>query len=130
MKFALSGFLIVIMISTSALAVSISPEIIQALQASGQLDEIILQDKMVREMGVWEANPDPFRFGVTADLDTLNCLIILADFDDMPHENGLDTEPADFDTLRLLFRNLLRAGISDRTGYAMVQDAAIVRVLC
>jgi hypothetical protein len=87
------------MVSTSALAVSISPEIIQALQASGQLDEIVFQDKIAREMGVWEANPDPYRFGVTADLDTLNCLIILADFDDMPHENGLDSEPEDFDTL-------------------------------
>jgi len=99
MKLVLSGILIVFLISASAWAVSISPEIIRALQASGQLDEIVLQDKAAREMGVWEANPDPYRFGVAADIDTLNCLIILVDFDDMSHENGLHSEPADFENL-------------------------------
>jgi len=99
MKLVLSGILIVFLISASAWAVSISPEIIRALQASGQLDEIVLQDKAAREMGVWEANPAPYRFGVAADIDTLNCLIILVDFDDMTHENGLHSEPADFENL-------------------------------
>jgi len=99
MRFTLSVFLVIIMISTSAWGVSISPEIVKMLETSGQLNEIVLQDKIAREMGVWEANPDPFRFGLATDVDTLHCLIILADFDDMPHEDGLNTVPEDFDTL-------------------------------
>ena len=99
MKIRLLALFFAILMVSSAAAVSISPEIVRVLQANGQLDEIVLQDKIAREMGVWEANPEPLRFGVTDDIDTLHCLIILADFDDMPHENGLNTVPEDFDTL-------------------------------
>ncbi|UCE66843.1 MAG: M6 family metalloprotease domain-containing protein [Candidatus Zixiibacteriota bacterium] len=99
MKTKLFAVFLAILIINSALGVSISPEIVRLLKANGQLGEIVLQDKIARERGVWEANPDPYRFGVTDDVDTLNCLIILVDFDDMPHENGLNTVPEDFDTL-------------------------------
>lgn len=113
MKLVLSGILIVFLISAPAWAVSISPEIIQVLRAGGQLDEIVLQDKAAREMGVWEANPDPYRFGVAADIDTLNCLIILVDFDDMPYTSGLPAEPANFDTLLFSWNTTPIGSMSD-----------------
>jgi M6 family metalloprotease-like protein len=99
MKTRLLALIFTLLMVNSVRAVSISPEIIRALQADGQLGEIVRQDKIARDKGVWEANPDPLRFGVTDDIDTLHCLIILVDFDDMTHENGLHSEPADFDTL-------------------------------
>jgi immune inhibitor A len=79
--------------------VSIAPQIIEQLKESGQLQSIVQADRAAREKGVWQPNPTPYRFGISADVDTLHCLIVLVDFDDMPHENGRDTQPADFDTL-------------------------------
>jgi len=90
---------ILILIASSAWAVSLSPQVIKALESNGQLSQIILKDKIAREKGVWAPNPDPLRWGVADDVDTLHCLILLVDFDDMPHDAGLDSEPADFDTL-------------------------------
>ena len=87
------------MFAAGVSAASIAPEIVEMLKASGQLDRIVEADKQARDNGVWEANPEPYRFGVRTDVDTLHCLIILADFDDMTHESGRHTEPAEFDTL-------------------------------
>jgi len=80
-------------------AVSIAPEIVQMLRQSGQLQAVIHADREARERGVWQANPDPVRFGAATDIDTLHCLIILVNFTDMQHEWVVHSEPADFDTL-------------------------------
>jgi immune inhibitor A len=80
-------------------AVSIAPEIVEQLKQSGQLQTIFEADQQARERGVWKANPDPVRFGVATDVDTLHCLIVLADFSDMQHEWGFHSTPEDFDTL-------------------------------
>jgi len=89
---------ILLMVSIAS-ATSIAPEIVEQLRNSGQLEEIVRQDKIAREKGVWEPNTDPYRFGIATDIDTLHCLIILVDFNDMTHESGLHTEPGDFDSL-------------------------------
>ena len=81
-------------------AVSIAPEIVERLKQSGQLQTIVRADRQARERGVWQAHPDPNRFGNAAtDVDTLHCLIILVDFIDMQHEWVVHSEPGDFDTL-------------------------------
>ncbi|OGC93771.1 MAG: hypothetical protein A2W25_06570 [candidate division Zixibacteria bacterium RBG_16_53_22] len=81
-------------------AVSIAPEIVERLKQSGQLQTIVRADRQARERGVWQAHPDPIRFGNAAtDVDTLHCLIILVDFIDMQHEWVVHSEPGDFDTL-------------------------------
>jgi immune inhibitor A len=91
--------LLLLLWASTASAVSIAPEIVEQLKASGQLDEIIAADNAAREKGVWDANPDPVIFGVTEDIDTLHCLIVLVDFVDMPYTNGYQAEPEEFDTL-------------------------------
>ena len=80
-------------------AVSISPEILSQLKAQGRLPAIVEQDLAARSRGVWSPNPEPYSFGLASDIDTLYCLAILVDFDDMRHESGLHTEPDDFDSL-------------------------------
>ncbi len=99
MRIKLLILALVMITSGGVWAVSISPEIVEQLRAEGRLNEIVQLDKIAREMGVWEANPEPYRFGITADVDTLHCLIILVDFEDMRHENGFHAEPENFDTL-------------------------------
>ena len=99
MRIRLLVFAFTIILAAGVSASSIAPEIVEMLRASGQLDQIIEADKLARDGGVWEANPDPYRSGISADIDTLRCLIILVDFTDMQHESGRHTEPADFDTL-------------------------------
>lgn len=89
----------VVLTAKLAFGVSIAPQIVEQLRQSGQLQAIVQADRNARERGVWQPNPTPYRFGVIADVETLHCLIILVDFDDMPHENGFDAQPADFDTL-------------------------------
>jgi len=99
MKVRLLVSAIMVFFAAGASATSIAPEIVEMLRANGQLDQIVRENKLARDRGVWEANSDPYRFGIATDVDTLHCLIILVDFIDMQHESGLHTEPADFDTL-------------------------------
>jgi immune inhibitor A len=80
-------------------AVSIAPEIVDMLMHSGQLESIIQANRAARDKGVWQPNPDHYRFGVATDVDTLHCLIVLADFTDMQHEWVFHSDPEDFDTL-------------------------------
>ncbi len=89
----------VLLMAKFAFGVSIAPQIVEQLKESGQLQSIVEANISARDRGVWQPNSMPYRFGLTADVDTLHCLIILVDFDDMPHENGFDAEPSDFDTL-------------------------------
>jgi immune inhibitor A len=98
MKIKLLTFILVISSVSLVSATSIAPEIVEMLRANGQLAQVVEANKLARERGVWEPNPDPYRFGVTTDVDTLHCLIILVDFEDMDHESGLHTEPEDFVT--------------------------------
>jgi len=99
MKFLFSIMMMVLLIFSTSSAVSIAPQIVEQLKLSGQLDQIVQADQEAREKGVWVANPDPYRFGVAADLDTLHCLIILCDFDDMRYTDGFQAEPSDFENL-------------------------------
>ncbi|MEE9553553.1 MAG: M6 family metalloprotease domain-containing protein [candidate division Zixibacteria bacterium] len=99
MRTKLMVFVLLVIFAATASSSNIAPEIVEMLKASGQLDQIVEADRQAREKGVWEANPDPYRFGVATDIDTLHCLIILVDFDDMDHESGLHAESEDFDTL-------------------------------
>lgn len=85
--------------SRLAMAVSLSPESLEELKANGQLEQVVQTISAAMEKGVWEANPDPYRFGVTADVDTLHCLIILVDFVDNPYDARRVSEPEEFDTL-------------------------------
>jgi immune inhibitor A len=96
-------FVAVVLMAKFAFGVSIAPQIVKQLKETGQLQSIVQADRDARARGVWQANPTPFRFGATADVETLHCLIILVDFDDMPHENGFHSEPANFDTLLFSF---------------------------
>lgn len=88
-----------IFMAQTAAGVSLAPQIIEQLKASGQLESIVQADRAARAKGVWEANPDPYRWGVTTDIDTLHCLIVLVDFDDMTHESGFPATPDEFDSL-------------------------------
>jgi len=99
MKSKFLVFVTMMLLTAVASGSSIAPEIVDMLKSSGQLDQIVEADKFARERGVWDANPYPYRSGIATDVDTLHCLIILVDFVDMPHDGGLHTEPADFDTL-------------------------------
>ena len=99
MKVKLLGFIIFILICGSAWGVSIAPQIIDQLRESGQLQAVIQADREARGKGVSAPNSNPYRFGTATDVDTLHCLIILVDFDDMTHQSGFDAEPSDFDTL-------------------------------
>ncbi len=92
-----------------ASAVSISPKIIEYLKSTGQIESIVNADRAARANGVWAPNQYPYRPNVATDVDTLHCLIILVDFDDMPHENGFHSEPPDFDTL-LFSENFTQTG--------------------
>jgi M6 family metalloprotease-like protein len=89
----------VILAANFALGVSIAPQIVEQLKETGQLQSVVEADRDARARGVWQANPNPYRFGATADVETLHCLIILVDFDDMTHESGFHSEPPNFDTL-------------------------------
>jgi immune inhibitor A len=99
MRVKLLVMVCLLVLVTGASATSIAPEILEMLKNSGQLDQLVEADRLARERGVWEPNPEPYRPGVATDVDTLHCLIILVDFEDMQHESGRDTEPAEFDTL-------------------------------
>ncbi|HBY99946.1 MAG TPA: hypothetical protein DEO84_01375, partial [candidate division Zixibacteria bacterium] len=99
MKFWIVVLVAVLLTANLAIGVSIAPEIIKQLKDSGQLQEIVLSDRAARARGVWQPNDMPYRFGATADVETLHCLIILVDFSDMTHESGFHSEPANFDTL-------------------------------
>lgn len=103
------AFIIMTLLLTSrlAMAVSLSPESLEELRANGQLEQVVQRIDAAMEKGVWEANPDPYRFGVTADVDTLYCLIILVDFEDNPYDARRVSVPEDFDTL------LFSEGITD-----------------
>ena len=103
MKSRLLILAIILLLSAPAWGISIAPQIVEQLKASGQLQSIVQADKMARDKGVWQPNPTPYKFGVTADVETLHCLIILVDFDDMPHDAGRNSQPADFDTLLFSF---------------------------
>lgn len=82
-----------------AAGVSLAPQIVEQLKASGQLESLVQADRAARDRGVWQANPDPYRWGLTTDVDTLHCLIILVDFADMRHETGFPATPENFDSL-------------------------------
>ena len=99
MKFWIVVLVAVLLTANLAIGVSIAPEIIKQLKDSGQLQEIVLSDRAARARGVWQPNDTPYRFGATADIETLHCLIVLVDFSDMTHEQGFHSEPANFDTL-------------------------------
>lgn len=99
MKAKILCCVIIVVLAQSAMAVSIAPEVIKQLQESGQLQSIVRADAAARQKGVWQPNAHPYNFGVTTDVDTLHCLIVLADFSDMTHESGFHAEPTDFDTL-------------------------------
>jgi immune inhibitor A len=106
-------FGLIITIQT-ALAVPLAPEIVEMLRHSGQLDQIVQADRAARAKGVWQANPDPIRLGLTTDIDTLYCIIVLADFDDMPYTDGsLAAEPEDFDSLLFSERLYQPGSMSD-----------------
>lgn len=91
---------VLLMMVQSALAVPLAPEIVEMLKQSGQLEQIVQANQIAHAKGVWEANPDPVRFGLATDVDTLYCIIVLADFDDMPYtDGGFAAEPEDFDSL-------------------------------
>ena len=107
MKFKIIMIMMFLLISRLAMAVSLSPESLEKLRAAGQLEQIVQMIDAAREKGVWEANPDPYRFGVTTDVDTLHCLVILVDFDDNPYDARRVSEPEEFDTL------LFSEGITD-----------------
>ncbi len=79
---------IVLLFIGSANAVPLAPEIVKHLKDTGQLERIVQADRAARERGVWQANPDPIRFGLATDIDTLHCIFVLADFDDMPYTAG------------------------------------------
>ncbi len=99
MKIGFTAALIFFAAFQIAAPVSIAPEIVAQLRASGQLERIVEADRIARQNGVWEANPNPYRPNVAADVDTLHCLIILVDFSDMTHESGFHAEPYHFDSL-------------------------------
>lgn len=99
MRFKFVFLLLSFVAFQSVMAVSIAPEIIAQLRASGQLENIVRADMEARQKGVWQANPNPYRPNTATDIDTLHCLIILVDFSDMPHENGFHSEPYQFDSL-------------------------------
>lgn len=99
MRTKLTIFVLLVIFAATASSSSIAPEIVEMLKANGQLEQVLEADRLARGKGVWEADADPYRFGITTDIDTLHCLIILVDFNDMTHESGLHTGPADFDTL-------------------------------
>lgn len=91
---------VVLLLAQSSFSVPLAPEIVEMLRQSGQFDQFVQANMAARERGVWEANPDPVRFGVTADIDTLHCIIVLVDFSDMPYFiGGFAAEPEDFDSL-------------------------------
>jgi immune inhibitor A len=96
-----------LLISRIAAAVSLSPESLEELRANGQLKQVVQVIDAAREKGVWEPNPEPYRPGVTTDVDTLHCLVILVDFDDNPYDARRVSEPEEFDTL------LFSEGITD-----------------
>lgn len=99
MKLMIKVMIALAFLASYVQAVSIAPEIIEQLKQSGQLNEVVQADMDARARGVWQANPEPYRFGVATDVDTLHCLIILVDFSDMTHESGFHAEPYHFDTL-------------------------------
>ena len=99
MKIGFTAALILFAAFQIAQAVSIAPEIVAQLRASGQLETIVEADRIARQNGVWGANPNPYRPNAATDIDTLHCLIILVDFSDMPHESGFNAEPYHFDSL-------------------------------
>ncbi len=96
-----------LLVSRLAMAVSLSPESLEKLKATGQLEQIVQMIDGAMAKGVWKPNPDPYLFGVTADVDTLHCLIILVDFVDNPYDARRVSEPEEFDTL------LFSEGITD-----------------
>jgi immune inhibitor A len=98
------SFAAVILAAKIAFGVSIAPQVVEQLKESGQLQSIVEANKDARARGVWQANPGPYHFDrTTADVETLHCLIILVDFNDMTHESGFHSEPPNFDTLLFSF---------------------------
>ncbi|MCP4580126.1 MAG: M6 family metalloprotease domain-containing protein [candidate division Zixibacteria bacterium] len=80
--------------------VSIAPEIVQHLKDTGQLEQVVQADRLARDRGVWEANPDPIQLGgLATDIDTVYCIIVLVDFEDMQYTDGLTVLPEQFDSL-------------------------------
>jgi len=91
--------LAVLLLAQAAFSVSVTSEVVQQLKDSGQFDKFIEDNKKARDKGVWEPNDDPYQFGVTTDLDTLYCLILLVDFEDNQYQDGFNSTPDDFDSL-------------------------------
>lgn len=101
---------ILFLIAGSVNAVPLAPEIVKYLKETGQLDQIVQADQIARNKGVWQANPDPLRFGLTTDIDTLHCIIVLADFDDMPYTDGsFAATPENFDSV-MFSQNVFEPG--------------------
>ena len=102
--------LVAVLLAPMAFSVPVAPEIVEMLKQSGQFDKFVQANVTARDKGVWEANPDPIRFGLTTELDTLHCIVILVDFDDMPYTAGnFAATPEQFDSL-LFSRGLFAPG--------------------
>jgi len=95
--------------TSSVLAVSASPELVEELRATGQVQKFVDRLNVARSNGVWQPQPsitasreiegkalnfDP------ANPDTFRVLVILVDFDDNPAPSGqVYGQPADFEEL-------------------------------
>jgi len=92
-------FVLLLLVQT-VYAVPLAPEIIQYLKDTGQFQQFVESNQIARSKGVWQANPDPVRFGLATDVDTLYCILVLCDFPDMPYTAGnFAATPEDFDSI-------------------------------
>ena len=89
-------------------AVSPSPDLLETLRSSGQLEEYIQDMKEAREKGVFAPGPEAESFrarqtslksSAPAAVDTFRVLVVLADFVDQPSTDFFNSTPSDFSQL-------------------------------
>ncbi len=94
--------------TVNVLAVSPSPDLLETLRSSGQLEEYVQDMKKAREKGVFAPGPEAasfkarqtsLRLAHPAAVDTFRVLVVLADFVDQPSTDFFNSTPADFDQL-------------------------------
>lgn len=108
--------LVLLAISISSVyGVSADPDLIERLRASGELDKFVARFQEARTKGVDQPLPrvvdDKFSQQKAVEInqgvvDTLNVLIILADFDDNQYTSGYNATPAEFEDLLFSFDSL------------------------
>ncbi|MDF1545095.1 MAG: M6 family metalloprotease domain-containing protein [bacterium] len=85
-----------------------SPELLERLKSSGQLQEFVESMREARAKGVFEPGPEAasFRAGLTslkssapAAVDTYRVAVVLCDFSDQPYTDFNASTPSDFDQL-------------------------------